>query len=214
MKRDEWKWPLGIAMFVIGAAIFSHHQPHTSGDVAAWVQAFGSIAAIAGAFLIGERQSRASLQAIANAQVLAERSRRNSIFAVAKAAYAHAERIEATFARPDVMSTLFATYDQSIIDSMVSALSASPVHELGSDEAVISFLSLRDHFVFLGRAIEEFIKDGTVLSDAESEDESLIVKIARSTNNIRIQSVRQQLGLIHQHFTNLTKAINGLGTPT
>lgn len=102
MKLNEWIWPLGLLVAVVGAATFVHYQPHTSGDVAAWVQAIGSIGAIAGAFWIGEHQSRTSLQAIASAQMLTERAKRNSMFAVAKAAHARMQRIERSFAGRDI----------------------------------------------------------------------------------------------------------------
>jgi hypothetical protein len=204
---------MGIGVTTVIAHSLASHYPQDGGNNAAWFQGVGTMIAIVGAFVIGERQSRASLQAIADAQMLAERSRRNSIFAVAKAAYARSKHIESAFSGSDIVSTLFRTYDQSIIDSIVGALSASPVHELGSDDAVISFLGLRDHFVFLGKAIERYVEDATELLDADTagpqEEQSFIVKAAHQTNKDRLDSVRQQLGEIDRHFSTLTKAIHG-----
>ncbi|MEW9586520.1 hypothetical protein [Paraburkholderia sp. DGU8] len=46
MKIDEWKWPFGTLVFIVGAAIFLRYQPHKSADVASWVQAIASVIAI------------------------------------------------------------------------------------------------------------------------------------------------------------------------
>jgi hypothetical protein len=77
MKKNDWKWPLGLLLFVIGSATFVHYQPHTSSDVASWVQAVGSIGAIIGAFQISNQERRAA--AIAREEDVAE-SRQKTLF--------------------------------------------------------------------------------------------------------------------------------------
>lgn len=46
MKLDDWKLPLAVFGFIVGAAGFFHYQPHKSGEVAAWIQAIATIVAI------------------------------------------------------------------------------------------------------------------------------------------------------------------------
>src|ERR1700733_5590349 len=126
-----------------------------SQTLAAWVQAIGSIGAILGAFWISARQSKAALQSVTTAQLLAERSRQKSILAIAEAANAHAKRFgEAVAAGP---ADLMLIYDRTIINGIADALGRAPAHELGSRDAVIALLSLRDQFVFLGITLDAFI---------------------------------------------------------
>lgn len=96
---------------------------------------------------------------------------------------------------------------------MVDALTAVPVHELGFDDAVLSFLSLRDHFVLLGKAVKKYIEDASELPDISTTtpefENALFTTVGRQTDSIRISSVRQKITLIDAHFASLDKAING-----
>ncbi|WP_152986050.1 hypothetical protein [Burkholderia sp. lig30] len=56
MKIDKWVMILGCAVFTIAIPVFVHYRPHRSGDVAAWVQAIGSIGAIFVAIFIAWHQ--------------------------------------------------------------------------------------------------------------------------------------------------------------
>lgn len=58
MKSNDWKLPLVVLAFVVGAALFFRYQPKDMNLVASWVQAFGSIVAIIAAFTIADRQQK------------------------------------------------------------------------------------------------------------------------------------------------------------
>ncbi|WP_176079776.1 hypothetical protein [Paraburkholderia tropica] len=87
------------------AAMTIHAWGWNSGNVASWVQAVGSIAAIIGSYFIGERQAKAALAATQKAHQLAEETRqavealeelerRQGMYAVIRAAYTHTVQIK------------------------------------------------------------------------------------------------------------------------
>lgn len=121
-------------------------------SAAGWVQAVGSILALAIAVWIPAKQSKRDRE-----------QRVSSLLAVAEAAHTHAQNIRAAIARsdfesPDLSISLWEVYDQTIIDGTVRALQSVPLHDLGGREAVIAMLALTDQMVFLGKAVEILIK--------------------------------------------------------
>jgi hypothetical protein len=131
--------------------------PQDSLILAAWVQAVGSIATIIVAFGISSRQTKAALKSVARAQLLADQARQRSILAIAEAANEHGNNIRNAFLNPIPRKALSSVYDKTIIDGVVRALTSVPAHEIGSRDAVMALLSLRDQFVFLGAAVDVYI---------------------------------------------------------
>lgn len=148
-------WGTSAAALALLALFLWEAFPGADGQtLAAWFQAVGSIAAIVVAFWVGQQQSNAALQAVADQQ----RERRDSIVAVAGAAVEHARRIGNALEQDSLgHAAIYNVYDQTIVDGMVHALTAAPVHEVGSAAGVIAFLALRDQFAFLGVQMKEYL---------------------------------------------------------
>lgn len=127
-----------------------------SANSAAWVQAVGSIMAIVGAYLVGERQVQGALRSVREAQRL-ELSRKNaSILGIA----AEANRIGLAVAKAfegGGMNSIAVTlsYDERLADDVVNALAALPFHDLGSYEAVTSLFRLKNEMVKLQGAVAD-----------------------------------------------------------
>jgi hypothetical protein len=87
----------------------------------------------------------------------ARRERRQAILAVAEAAKEHAEKFAVTLVSENPRAALSMVFHQSIVDSMVGALSTVPAHELNTRDGVIAFLTIRDQFIFLGQTIQTLL---------------------------------------------------------
>jgi hypothetical protein len=151
-------WSYCCAVLAVGSIIVAQNMwSLNKSDWASWVQAVGSIAAIIGAYVIGERQSKATLESAREAHHVAEESKRVSRFAVLRAAHNRASLIRAALTKGEPPLNLIEVYHSSIIDSLVLAMSSIPVSELGSDEAVDAFILFSGQFVFLRKALEEYV---------------------------------------------------------
>lgn len=117
-----------------------------AGAWASWVQAFGSIGAILGAFWVASTQSRSGRE-----------EKQLAILAVAHAAVVEARRFRAMLNAEDPEMELYLNFHRSITDSYFAALSNCPVHDLQSPVAVTAHLRLRDQLPFLLAAIEKCI---------------------------------------------------------
>ncbi|AOI60420.1 hypothetical protein [Burkholderia diffusa] len=144
-----------------------HAWGWNSGNVASWVQAVGSIAAIVGSYFIGERQAKASLAATQKAHQLAEetrqavealeeRERRQGMYAVILAAHTHTVQIKEALS-DEFNIKMYSIYHPSIIDSMIELLSRLPIHTLGSERAISAFVIYSGQFTFLKGAMAEYL---------------------------------------------------------
>ncbi|WP_153075794.1 hypothetical protein [Paraburkholderia bonniea] len=137
------------------AAMATRAWGWNSESVAAWVQAVGSVVAIVGAYIVGERQAKATLRAAQDAHNLAEEKRQKSILSVIQAAKFRLDEIRKGLEESDL--NIHDVYHDSIIDSFVDIMSKLPVSELGSDKAINSFILLIGQFPFLKKSIKSYI---------------------------------------------------------
>lgn len=122
--------------------------------LASWMQALGAIAAIFAAFMIGRSQSSAALSNARQLAQDAELGRRAAILEIARMCADRAEAVGQIFStQPISKAKFFAEYHPSVIESRVAAVSAIPVHEVGSAEAAGALIDLRDQLVFLRNAV-------------------------------------------------------------
>ena len=139
----------------------------SSANLASWVQAVGSIAAIVGSYIIGERQAKATLATTQKAHKLAEETRktvealkeneqREGMYAVIFAAHNHTMQIKETLS-DEFNVKIYSIYHPSIIDSMVELLSKLPIHILGSERAIAAFVIYSGQFIFLKGAMAEYL---------------------------------------------------------
>ena len=175
----------------------------TGGDWAAWVRAFGAIGAIAAVLCVVWLLPEVTLK-----------TRQKRILAIAGAGLVRAKQIGETFARPDplgISDVLYVVYHQTIISGIVQALTNVPAHEIGSRDAVIALLSLRDQFRLLSTSIEIFetpTKDpGTVkrlLALGEVERRQYLT----GRQPILAKNVQDRLATIQRDYEALGRALN------
>jgi hypothetical protein len=171
--------------------------------IASWMQAFGAVAAIVAAFLIGRSQSSAALR---NSRLLAEdveQRRRAATLEIARMCADRAEAVGRIFStQPISRSKFFDEYHPSVIESRIAAVSAIPAHEVGSAEAAAALLDLRDQLVFLRNAVHDWDSGkgrGTdsdrVEGESLSRDKVWCDNIHRHIKNIRDNYEEMKLAL-------------------
>lgn len=205
MRVIEW---LCIAFFVLCGAVelfwvmqhaadLAGWQAPTREEWPAWVQAIGSIAAIAGAFFIGDWQAKATHQNDLKVRQ-AELNRKNgSILAIADAAHYQAAHVAKNYGGEETIPprlVLFLIYNEKIIDDIVAALGAVPIHDLGSYEAVAAFMQMKNNFTYLAK----FLKRDNEL--AKNDEESLQARTETC------QLVRTNSKLVLRHHSALKEA--------
>lgn len=126
------------------ALVFAFRRYGT--DAAAWVQAVGSILAIVAA--------GAAVQYQLNR---ADQNRRRAVFAVADAAKFRVDEIAGLVSRDDPRDALLCNFHHSILDRLISAFDASPVHEIQRGDGIVAFLAIRDQLAFLKNAVQALI---------------------------------------------------------
>ncbi|MGT2429293.1 hypothetical protein ACU4HD_12200 [Cupriavidus basilensis] len=132
-----------------------------AGDIASWVQAIGSIAAIVGAYAIGERQASAAAKAQEAAETRDVRRRRDTYLAVAAVAVEQAHVAQANLFLPDftVNPAPFIFDDVKAVAESVNevrrAVVAIPLHEVGVAEAIAALSNLTNGLAGLSGTIVE-----------------------------------------------------------
>lgn len=114
----------------------------TSSELASWVQAVGSIAAILGAFSISNSQNVKEKKRVALESV----SKLDGMFAVVKSAVDHSSSfVEFVGKTPNIFvyKTSWDTVYSEALSGSVESLKAIPAHELGSYELVVQFMMIR-----------------------------------------------------------------------
>lgn len=176
-----------------------------SGEAAGWMQAIGSIAAIGGAYAIGERQAKATLSAATKTQELAEAKRLSAIFAICAAAKNRTDIVRDIFCS-DVYESgkRFMEYDHSLIRSVINAIGAVPVHEIGNSEAATALMDIKDQLDFLIRSIDEF--------DHERSESMGITPMQKNAFNIVLRgNIQIHVEQIFRNYEILQRTIGTCG---
>ncbi|WP_312435438.1 hypothetical protein [Janthinobacterium sp.] len=154
------KWAAMAITAAIGVAGY-YGIPWSRMDItiwAYWVGAVGAIGSIIGAYFLGERQSKAALRLAANVERLTAFRRGGSILAVTDAVESHTSRILKAFNDEGFYYLiLLMQHDGKIMQSYIDALSAIPVHELGSYKSVAALLRIRTSMVYFQIHIEKCV---------------------------------------------------------
>lgn len=162
---EKRELPCWAALTIIGGllllAVFMWQLPKSSSEWAAWVQAFGSIAALGGAYWLGREQARF-------ADNLEIEKKRRAILSIGDVARERACLIRSLLPSDEgelafehifpVQAKLMTEYHSSISDGIVSAIKNIPIHEVGSTKAIIALQDLEVQFGFLDKDISNFIK--------------------------------------------------------
>ncbi|WP_186121450.1 hypothetical protein [Burkholderia gladioli] len=155
----KWVWGYVSVVAIVELVVVAQNLWDLSrSDWASWVQAIGSIAAIFGAYLVGERQSNAALASVRESHRLAEDSKRESRFAVLQAAYNRASDIRSAVQRGEPPLNVVDAYHASILDGLILAMNNIPASELGAGVSVDAFIIFSGQFVFLREAMEKYVR--------------------------------------------------------
>ncbi len=154
---------LGIAglaaLHQVVALVFSAHdwKGPTPQDWAAWVQAVGSIAAIAAAIWIGEKASRRALQQAREMDQLALSRKYDSVRAILDDADLQCREIAEEFRMTWKFNTFSfgASYSPLSFKAVIDAIEQIPLHELGSYDCVQGIAALRNSMISLKEKVEE-----------------------------------------------------------
>jgi hypothetical protein len=192
-------------MAPVHLSMFSHL---TSSDWAPWVQAFGAIGAAAVALCVVWLRPGAALKA-----------RQKTLLAIAEAGLVRAKQTGEVVARPDplnISDVLYVIYHQTNLDRIVKALTNLPAHEIGSRDAVMALLSLRDQFRLLGTSIEIFetpIKDPVAVKRLLELDEAERRQYLTGQQPILAKNVRDRLATIQRDYEALARALHHSAVP-
>ncbi|WP_158677620.1 hypothetical protein [Chromobacterium vaccinii] len=126
----------------------------TSSDIASWVQAIGSIAAIGAAIIISRVQINSDRHK--TAQIALEK--KEGFAAVAYSALMQAEYLaNATTNLDSEQFRQLLLISVHSIQGSINALSTIPLHEIGSANAILGFITLNREMVGLKYDLDQFI---------------------------------------------------------
>ena len=162
MEKNELPcWAaLAIIAGVVLFGIFLWQWPTNQSEWAAWVQAFGVIGSIIGAFAIATRQARASMvqaEQIAKADIA---RKQEAYKAVVQVAHEYAKSTgELVLKRPPacVINAYWRTMGEEDTRAAVEALMALPLHDLGNSELVVAANGVRSSLTKMRYHVGEFV---------------------------------------------------------
>jgi hypothetical protein len=190
-------------------AEFGEYFGGTLGGIFGLLAFIGVLVSIARQRADNAKVIEATHSAVVAAHSMELESRRQSILAVAEAAEERAQRIDTAMEDPENTAPLYDVYDKTIIDGIVRALTDIPIHEIGSRDAVLALLSLRDQYVFLGVAVETFIAgpEGDILLrqalDSLGTDTKARIALRRKQKAQLARNVRQRVDWIGKQYRSL-----------
>lgn len=141
------------ALFCAGLAIRTYSL--NSSEIASWVQAFGSIAAIWGAFAISNGQvQRAQQEKKEEAQ-----QRLAACYAVVQSAAEHCNSLKEMISQnppPQIFKMSWNSVLGELLQASLSSLKQIPAHELGSYEMVVAYQAITGSMAKILGLVAEF----------------------------------------------------------
>ena len=180
-------------------SVFAHLA---SGDWPAGVRTLAAIGAIAAVLCVLWVWPDPALKA-----------QRKHILAIAEAGLVRTKQIGQAFARPshlDIPDVLYVIYYETVIESIVQALTNVPTHEIGSRDVVIALSNLRDQFRFLGMSIQIFetpIEDPRTIKRILALDEAERRQYLAGRQPTLAKNVRDRLAGIQRDYDVLVRAL-------
>ncbi|QYG08078.1 hypothetical protein [Janthinobacterium sp. PAMC25594] len=185
--KIQWVAPVACGALAVGALIqLGLHQKFSPSDWAAWVQAIGSVTAILGAYHLGHIQVERAKQ-----------DRLKAFFAICTAAFERSELACAIFGVNGDLSRQYADYDDSRLESIINALNAIPIHEVGNAEAVAAILDLRDQMFFLLGAVKDYRAEIPYFGETDQGAMGLILV---RTKQVRSENVSMSAGNVQRFY--------------
>jgi hypothetical protein len=176
-------------------------------EAAAWVQAVGSIAAIAGAYFVGERQAMAAFRNDLKIRKIELQQRKNSFLAIAAAAAAQADRIAHACTLNDAESRRLRLrmYNTRTTSDIINSLAAVPMHELGSYDAVSAFFRIKDGLSTVDRMYSDYL---SILEGGNEEDQQAVRR-----RDLIVNLVKDHCGIVIMYFQELREAFDATTLP-
>lgn len=152
MRRLSIAAVLAILGFLIAVGLMDFFfsssdgfSPKSSADAASWIQALGSIGAIIGAFLMGERQARRERDRADDARDKEEQDRQEAQLAVIKLLCDFGERFERAYSNADpvLLRMEWDTALKNNVRAALNAFDAMPLHEMKSSARVLAAAEVR-----------------------------------------------------------------------
>lgn len=129
-----------LTLVLVGCLIrWGIREDLKAADWASWVQAFGSIGAIVGAWIIGRAQSKSALEHALQLRDREHVERVRALFPIAARAFELVQDLE----REPCDSYYQITYSESSFRTCLKALAAIPLHELGSYALVQGYMEMQ-----------------------------------------------------------------------
>jgi hypothetical protein len=192
MQNHKWIAPFAAGLLLGWVfALYRLYPPARSADAAAWVQAVGSIAAIAGAFYIGARQAKAQELARQRQAREGERRKRSQCLAIAETAVGYARRLV-----PEEPSgvLLASGNDADRLGEVVTAMQAIPLHEIGSADVIVAWSGVIKQLTGVRTTFYKVIDLDTLFLDAGAGDNSETARLAALRNAwARLETVYDEL---------------------
>lgn len=162
MGRTPWPEVFAVALVAGATAIAIRGWPNWGGiesqTLAAWVQAFGSIAAIIGAYIGGLRQGKAAYRQSLKLTRRSEQKRQSAFRAVVELAFQQAQVIQSLKeqnAPQRTVATYWGLSGKHQVDAVTAALEALPLHELGRAGQISHVAAIRKHLQVMAQHLRE-----------------------------------------------------------
>jgi hypothetical protein len=140
-----WRFPKRSATAVLGLVVvaclirWGFRESLSATEWASWVQAFGSIGAIMGAWFIGRAQSKSALEQALQLRDREHVERVRALFPIAARAFELVQDLE----KEPFDSYYQATYSEGAFRTCLKAIAAIPLHELGSYGLVQGYMEMQ-----------------------------------------------------------------------
>jgi hypothetical protein len=152
--------PTVIIAFIAGYFFKWLTKDHsiTDAETAIWLAALGTICAIVGAFVLGERQIHVLWKTSATVAEQYVNKKRASILAMATAAYSAMDRLDSQYRNTlQERMRIRVAYHGDTFASLIEALAAIPLHEFDSAEAATALAGLKKNMTDAQHLIDQFI---------------------------------------------------------
>lgn len=159
MKRAMYYYASGVLIGAISVAAYRYVDWGNlkAADWAAWVQALGAIAAIAGAYFLGERSASHQLEIATQTRDRELAERRSSLKAILDEVYVRFKRIEPSL--NDNGAFNFSAFTQVSDDQLsrtLDLLDKVPLFELDSGELTQAVITIQTACMSLTRLVKQF----------------------------------------------------------
>ncbi|AOI98136.1 hypothetical protein [Burkholderia sp. LA-2-3-30-S1-D2] len=159
MKRSVYYYASGVLVGAIAVTAYRYVDWGSlkAADWAAWVQAVGAIAAIAGAYFLGERSASHQLKIATQTRDRELAERRSSLKAVLDEVYVRFKRIEPSLNDSGAFNySAFTLVSEDQLSRTLDLLDQVPIFELDSGELTQAVLTIQAACMSLTRLVTQF----------------------------------------------------------